>query len=242
MAWLEARSLLNKTVPEKKDGHEIVSKSQVFRFYRPLLVSSILAVFIGPSINAMLGKTSNLQLAIASFAIAGSLTQLVQSFFSYMHQLVLNFYRKDAAAVNRFALMIGFIPALLLALLGYTSAGPWFMEHVMGVNAGLLHASLDTLRVFILLTLLFPWLDFCNGILMLRGQTKVMVWSQAANVLMTAVTLVVCVFGVPSWNGRIGALAQSLGVAAELAVDAYVILTTAKSTERPLHARPDIRA
>ncbi|KZE80578.1 multi antimicrobial extrusion protein MatE [Paenibacillus elgii] len=235
----EGRALLKHEIPEKLPDHPIEKPSQVFRFYRPLLFSSVIAVISGPAINAFLGKTTDLKLAIASFAIAASLTNLVQSFFSYIHQIVLNFYRKDAASVVRFTLLLSLIPSLLIALLAYTPAGPWFMQHVMGVSERLMLASLSTLRVFMLMTLVFPWLDFGNGLLMLRSQTKVMVWSQAANVCVTLLVLVLCVARTPGWNGMIGALAQSLGVAAEAAVVWAVLRSALRADQaipRPLPA------
>ncbi|MDF2961512.1 MAG: multi antimicrobial extrusion protein MatE [Paenibacillus sp.] len=229
VSFWEGRSLL-KQIPEKKPEHPVEQPRQIFQFYKPLLYSSIIAVIVGPSINALLGKTMDFQLAVASFAIAASITQLVMSFFSYIHQIVLNFYRKDPATVMHFTLILAFIPGLLIANVAYTPLGPWFMENVMGVNERLMHASLDTLRVFTIMTLVFPWLDFGNGVVLLRGETKLMVWSQAANVTVTLITLVACILLSPGWNGMIGALAQSLGVTAETAVVWLVLRAIGKST------------
>jgi Na+-driven multidrug efflux pump len=228
----EGRSLLKKVIPEKVKDHPVESKKHIFGFYKPLLYSSGLAVIIGPAINAILGKTTDIHLAIASFAIAGSLTQLVMSFFSYIHQLVLNFYRKDARTVLRFSLVLAFIPGILIAILSYTPIGPWFMMNIMGVNHELMNASLSTLRVFMILTFIFPWLDFTNGIIMLRGETKVMVWSQGANVLITLITLGVTILITPGWNAMIGAWAQSLGTTAELAVVLYVLRASSSPKNR----------
>jgi hypothetical protein len=228
----EGRSLLKKVIPEKAEGHPIESKRQIFGFYKPMLVSSFIAVILLPAINTMLGKTVDIHLAIASFAIASSVTQLVLSFFSYMHQIVLNFYPRDPKAVQRFAWILAFIPGVLIAILGYTPLGPWFMIHVMGVNDNLMHASISTLRVLMILTLVFPWLDFLNGIIMLKGQTKVMIKSQAANVIVTLITLILTVIYTPGWNGAIGALAQSLGSLAELCVVLYVLLVSSSAKER----------
>ncbi|WP_281886039.1 multi antimicrobial extrusion protein MatE [Paenibacillus sp. YYML68] len=233
VSFWEGRALLKRDIPEKKPEHEIEKPGQVFKFYKPLLYSSVIAVIIGPAINAFLGKTTDIQLSIAAFAIAASLTNLVTSFFSYIHQIVLNFYRKDARTVVRFAAMLAFIPALLLSLLSFTELGPWFMSSVIGVNEALMQASLQTLRVFVLLTLIFPCLDFGNGLLMLRGQTKAMVWSQAANVCTTLGALVVCIWLAPGWNGAIGALAQSLGLLAETAVVWFIIRETSRSGLEP---------
>jgi O-antigen/teichoic acid export membrane protein len=103
------------------------------------------------------------------------------------------------------------------------------MGRVMGVGEQLAAASLQTLRIFMVLTLIFPWLDFCNGILMLKRQTKVMLWSQSLNVALTLITLVLCVYFAPHWNGAIGSLAQSVGAAGEFGVVLYVLKTIGKS-------------
>ncbi|ULL17755.1 multi antimicrobial extrusion protein MatE [Paenibacillus sp. H1-7] len=222
---IEGRSLLRRDIPEKLEGHPVTNKAHIFRFYRPLMVSSFLAVMIDPAINAALGTTGNMELAIASFAIALNLAHLMQSFFSYLHQIVLNFYHVNARKVFRFAVTVAFLPAVLVSILGYSPAGPWFLEHVIGVQAGspLMKETLQALRWFMIMNLVFPWLDYLNGLLMLRGQTKVMVWSQACNVAVAILMLVVLVRIVPYWSGSIGALAQSLGLAAEIGVVLYVL-------------------
>lgn len=98
-----------------------------------------------------------------------------------------------------------------------------------------MNASLTTLRVFMILTFVFPWLDFANGIIMLRGQTKVMVVSQGANVLVTLLTLTVTILLTPGWNAVIGSLAQSLGVLSELIVVLYVLKITSSQKNRLNH-------
>jgi progressive ankylosis protein len=231
-AW-EGRKVA-RMMPLKKEDHPIDKPKQIFQFYRPLLVSSLIVILVGPSINALLGKTVDFELAIASFAIAGSLAQLVQSFFSYMHQIVLNFYRRDRAVVLRFAMLLSAVPPILIGILGYTAVGPWFMEHVMGVNERLMNASLHALRIFMIFVLIFPWLDFCNGIILLRGDTKIMLLSQTANVIVTLITLITCIITVPQWNGMIGSLSQSLGLAAEITVVLYVLRASSKNTARSL--------
>lgn len=222
-AVFEGRSLLKKTIPEKLLDHPVVDKKQVFQFYRPLLYSSAIAVIAAPAINIVLGKTLDLNLTIASFAVASSVVQLVLSFFSYMHQIVLNFYRHDEKQVRLFLRIMGGVPAILLGLLAYTPIGSWLMQSVMGVKESLAAPSLDVLRIFMLMALIFPILDYLNGILMLTGQTKVMIWSQGANVLATLITLIFCIGLFPNLNGIIGALAQSAGIAGELVMVVYIL-------------------
>jgi progressive ankylosis protein len=228
----EGAKLYRKELPEKKPEHPYEKPSQVFTFYRPLLYSSFIAVIIGPAINICLGQTPESARSIAAFALAASLCQLVLSFFSYLHQIVLNFYRQDPGKVKQFTLLLAFIPTLLLGILSFTPLGAWLMTHPLGAKSQLLEESLQTLRYFMLMTFVFTWLDFSNGLLMLRGQTKVMVWSQACNVITVILTLTVCLLAAPGLNSRIGVLAQSFGLAAELAVVVWSLRTSSREENR----------
>lgn len=213
----EGRKLL-KHFPQKKKDHHVTRKSHIFHFYRPLMLASFLSVTIIPTVNAFLSHTGNASLAIASFALAFNLTQLVTSFFSYTHQIVLNFYRTDSAKVLKFCFGICVVPAIVIGVFSYTPVGAWFLDVVMGAKGELLEATLYNLRIFMLFALVFPWVDFCNGMLMLNDRTKVMVRSQTTNVTVTALTLMLCIWLVPEWNGRIGALSQSIGIMGELII------------------------
>ncbi|SFS98710.1 multi antimicrobial extrusion protein MatE [Paenibacillus sp. BC26] len=214
VSYLEGSSLV-KQMPEKVEQHAIQNFRQVFSFYRPLLLSTLIAVWIGPSINILLGKTSDAALSIASFALAASLVQLTLSFFTYFHQIVLNFYKIDAKAVRKFTLLLGFIPTLLVALLAFTPAGDFIVGHVMGVEGKLKSETIRAMQPFVLLALALPWLDVGNGLIMVRGQTRIILGSQSVNLLFTVATSVLCIMLTPGWNGAIGAWAQSIGVAAE---------------------------
>ncbi|MFD1991121.1 multi antimicrobial extrusion protein MatE [Paenibacillus nicotianae] len=227
VSYSEGRNIA-KTMPHKRPDHPVETRADVFKFYKPLLFSSFVAMLIGPAINVVLGKTDGIALAISSFAIASSLLQLMLSFFTYIHQIVLNFYHIDPKKVRRFGLVTGFIPVTLLALIAYTPMSYWVLGHIMNVNGELLTQSLYTLRAFVLYALVMPWLDYSNGLILLRGQTKAMFRSQMANAICTFIVLIVLLFIFPAWNGVIGALAQSLGLAAELAIITLVIRRTGR--------------
>lgn len=222
VAYWEGRSLAKK-LPAHLEHHPVKNTKPILRFYRPFVLSALISVLVGPAVNIMLGKTGNFALSVASFALALSLMYLVTSFFSYIHQLVLNFHLTNATLVRQFVTVLSLIPALLIGLLGFTPFGNWFVGAMLGATGELLDGTIQALRVFIILSLAFPWLDYMNGRLMLNGQTRIMVWSQSANILTTVVVLVALVAVVPSWNAMIGAAGQSLGVVAELAVVAYVV-------------------
>ncbi|WP_010677468.1 hypothetical protein [Bacillus timonensis] len=214
---IEARKLVRK-MPEKHEEQQVESKTSIFKFYSPLMFSSVIVVMIGPAINVSLGKTDDIELAIASYAIAMSVTQLVLSFFMFIHQIVINFYGEHNAIVKKFLLVIGFIPFILIAILSYTPLGGLFFEHVLGVEGRLLDASVQVLKVTMLMALVFPFVDFYNGLLMYYKQTKITIFSQSANLIVTLIALVIGVNFASQWNGIIGGIGISLGLLAELIV------------------------
>ncbi|WP_235848357.1 multi antimicrobial extrusion protein MatE [Litchfieldia alkalitelluris] len=230
ISMLEARKLVKK-MPEQSE-EKIGSKRQIFRFYNPLMLSSFVTVLIGPAINVFLGKTEDIELAIASYAIAFGVTQLFLSFFSYIHQIVINFYDDHEEKVKQFSLITSFIPVILLGIFSYTEIGRLFLHEVMGVNGRLLDASLQVLKMFMIMCLVFPFVDFLNGILMLHRQTKVTIISQSTNLVITLIVLGIGVHFVTSWNGVIGALAQSLGLLAEFIVVSLIVNSIEKNNGR----------
>ncbi|WP_261179563.1 hypothetical protein [Anaerobacillus sp. CMMVII] len=92
ISFIEGRQLVKKMV-NKDQNHTVTTKTQIFRFYKPLIFSSLIIVLVAPLINVFLGKTNDIELAIASYAIALSITQLILSFFTYTHQIVLTFIK-----------------------------------------------------------------------------------------------------------------------------------------------------
>jgi len=233
ISFLEGRVLVKK-MADKDPTHSIRTKKQIFQFYHPLILSSLIIVMVGPVINAFLGKTSEIELAIASYAIALSITQLFLSFFTYTHQIVLTFHKDHPQKVQQFTFMIGFLPTIILAIFCMSPLGAIFIEHVLGANDRLVKASLESLYVFMLMTLAFPFIDYCNGLLMVRKKTKVMVFSQSTNLIFTFLVLVFASAIVPHWNGRIGAMAQSVGMLSELCMLAFILYSGGKKNKKGL--------
>lgn len=215
---------LGKALPSVKEGHSVTRSSHVMTFYRPLMFASFFAVTIGPAINSLLNRTTDVTLAIASYSVALTVGMLFFSYASYIHQIVLNFYGDHPKRVLQFVLINNFLPALGLGLLAYTPLGPWVLEEVIGVSGDLQRASLYALRAVVLYALIFPWLDFTNGIIMLKGNTKVMSYTQIANVTTVLITMSLMLYWKPDWNGAIGSLSLSFGALAELAFAAWITL------------------
>ncbi|THF83855.1 multi antimicrobial extrusion protein MatE [Cohnella fermenti] len=217
VSLLEGRKLA-KDLPDDSPESEIRRPRQVLNFYSPLLFSSFIIVWVPPILNALLGHTQHGALSIASFSIAGSLMGLTLGFFTYFHQIALQFHRTHPHLVKQFVLLMAFVPGMLVAVLAYTPVGEWVFAKVYGVQGPLLQSSVHALRAFLPYVLVFPWIDTLNGIVLSRSQTKLMFGSQTANAAATVVLVVSLTLALPHWTGTLAALSQSGGMVAELAV------------------------
>lgn len=215
-----------RSMPKRAPGGAVRTMKDVIPFYRPLILTSFISVIIAPAINSMLGKTVDIELAIASYAIALSLANTITGFFTYVHQIVLNFYRRDPSAVRRFAFLFNAVPAAMIAIIAFTPPGELLMKAIVGEDGDLLLESRRVLGVFVCFALAFPWVDYHNGLTMLYKKTPFMIYSQMGNVAVTIAALIVLTAVLPHWNGMVGALAQSCGVAGELAVLMLLIRRT----------------
>ncbi|WP_121613512.1 multi antimicrobial extrusion protein MatE [Mesobacillus foraminis] len=226
-----------RQLPEKKQGHHIEKKRQIFKFYWPLMAASLIAVIIGPAVNIVLGWSREAETAIAAYSIALSITHLFLSFTSYIHQIVLNFYKSSSRLVTRFVLLFSNLPVLVLLIMAYSPVGTWFLRTIMGVSGELLDESLTALRFFIWMAIFFPWLDFVNGLLMVRGETRIMSFSQAGNVAATISCLLLLITFSPEKGGMIGALSQSFGVMVELSIVSLFLYAASRKKRNTLTDR-----
>lgn len=201
-------------------------RSDISKFYFPLMYYFLMQTILTPVIYILLAKSSNIEMSIASFALAFSITNLILGFFMYTHQLVLQFYAEDKQKVIKFVLFASIIPTLLLCLLCYTQLGMIFMHSVMGADETLSLATITVLKFFIIKTLVFPWVDFLNGFLMLSRQTKKMLFAQLANLIVVVVTMLLLIQLSPQLNGVNGAIAVSLGELAGLVIISIIIYRT----------------
>lgn len=193
-------------------------KSDIVHFYTPLVFYFIFQTMMIPIVYVFLAKSENIQMGIASFSLALSITNMTLSFFMYTHQIVLQFYQKNKKKVINFTLLISLTPSIFLTVLCFSPLGSWFMKVVMGADPVLAATTIGVLKFFILKTLVFPIVDFLNGFLMLQRKTKRMVLSQVINLITVIISLAIFLYFFPGWNGINGAIAASLGEVAGLAV------------------------
>ena len=201
--------ILNHEMAVEKPAE--LTKREVSSFYFPMMYYFLLQTLLIPVIYILLAKASDIEMSIASFALAFSITNLILGFFMYTHQLVLQFYKDHKQKVVRFLIIISIVPTILLCILCYTPVGLSFMQNVMGADLALSTATIGVLKFFIIKTLVFPWVDFLNGFLMLSRQTNKMIFAQLGNIATVVLSLIILLKISPQLNGVNGSIAASLG-------------------------------
>ncbi len=219
---------------QKIAGSSLTAKQQnlqqkdIGSFYFPLVFYMSFQSILIPIIYAFLGQIQDTHLGIASFALAFSITNLILSFFMYTHQIVLQFYKHNKAAVIKCVLIFSIVPSVLLGVLCFTPAGPWFMRTVLGADVRLAAESLHVLKFFLIKTLVFPWVDFFGGLLMLQKSTKSLLKPQILNMAAVVLIMIPLVHVFPELNGKAGAMAASAGEVVGLVAISFVVFRKQK--------------
>lgn len=210
-----------------KKGHpNRLLKADISKFYFPLAFHSIIRSLLTPLIYVLLAQSYDIEMGIASFALALSITMMILGFFLYTHQLVLQFYKNHKWKVIKFVIIISIIPSLLLSIICFTPIGMMFMETIMGADETLAIATLSVLKFFIIKTLVFPWVDFLNGFLMLKRQTHKMLYAQVGSIAIAVICMIFLVQLFPHLDGVNGSIAASIAELAGLIIVGIIVYRT----------------
>lgn len=228
-------SLLKHEIKAKDQTYQLYH-SDIARFYFPLVLYFFMQSILVPIIYILLSQANDIEMSIASFALAVSIVNMILGFFMYTHQLVIQFYKNHTKKkVIHFVFMMSTIPTLLLIILCYTPIGMTFMQVIMGADESLSLATIAVLKFFIIKTFIFPWVDFLNGFLMLHRQTNKMLFAQAGNLIVVILSLFIFVRIWPHLNGINGSIASALGEIAGFIIISLIVYLMRKNQRVPQH-------
>src|SRR5690625_4396629 len=81
-------------------------------------------------------------------------------------------------------------------------------------------------KYYINKTLVFPWVDFLNGFLMLKRQTNKMLVAQIGNIIIAIISMIFLVGLFPHLNGINGSIAASIGELAGFIIVGIIVYRT----------------
>lgn len=207
---------LKRCLPETGEQQMVVQTRQLLPFYLPLLYSSMVLVLLNPSIQATLNKSENPTLAVASYAVALQLSNMVVWFCSSAHQIVLQFYESEPKHVRRIVAFLSLLSPAILLSFSSDLLGGWLLVGVLGLHGTLLQ-NVQLLLLFLAVhSFVVPWIDFMAGKCMLRGQTRAIMASKMISVALSICLLIVFLYSFPSLNGSLAGLVAAIVAPLEL--------------------------
>jgi hypothetical protein len=108
---------LTRKLPIEREQPPIERTRQLLPFYLPLLYSSMVLVILNPSIQSALNMSGNPTVAVASYAVAIQLANMVAWFCGSVHQIVIQFYTSERRNVLVVVTCLSIIsPSFLLTI------------------------------------------------------------------------------------------------------------------------------
>ena len=176
-------------------------------------------------INSGLGRTSNPELALATFQVSRNYVWIILGFIeNNMRQVPLIFGTSEAKMkyLKKFNLGIGVILMAAVALLALTPVGNWGLLNIIGVSENIANASRPVLIVLIALPVILAWTEFYTGLLMRVNNTKSLSIGKIINLVITIFSVIAMSVLMPQLGATAAAIGVIIGYVAELAF-LYVI-------------------
>lgn len=201
----------------KHDESQAVSTSQAWRFYYPLAAAAIMASSAKPFINAGLARGSNATLALAAYSVAWSLGWIVVSPVQNIHQVTIVFGPQPGGDrhVRRFAIGFGALASAVLLATSFSPLGRLILGSWIGVPEALLAPTLVNLQMMSAIPIIFGWLEYTTGTLLLAKATRLISLAKVVNLTGTMLAVGSMVAFSGWWSMVIGPLSQIAGSLAE---------------------------
>lgn len=145
----------------------------IARFHLPLAVTFLSYGIVFNLINRSMSQGRDAAAALAAFAVGQSLVDLFAGPAGSGNQWLIarGRDRRSYGVGVRVTAQIATSITVLLALVGFSPAGPWLYQGVFGAPGHLLGPISAVVRVASILPLLWAWRNVSQGALILRRQT-----------------------------------------------------------------------
>jgi Na+-driven multidrug efflux pump len=200
------------------DGEPPLTMGELWRFYRPLAVTTILRQTTRPVLNAGMAAADMARASLAAWPVAWGVTVLVAGPAWSLQQLT-TAMATDRVAYRRvrgFALSLSVLFSLLLGLVAFTPLYGVVMGGIYNLSPALQALARPALQLMTLYPLLMGMQSVLRGLLIRGGHTGAVRTAMMVNVLTVAGTMVVGVMLLSPTGIVLAALATLAGSLAEL--------------------------
>jgi O-antigen/teichoic acid export membrane protein len=192
---------------------------ELWRFYQPLAVSTILRQITRPILNAGVAAAGMARASLAAWPVVWGFTILIAGPAWSLQQLTTALAVDEVAyrRVRRFSMSLSGVFAVLLVLAGFTPLYDLVMGGVYNLSPDLQELARPALQLMVVYPLLMGAQSLLRGVLIRTGNTGVVSSAMMANVLVLAATVLVLVWLFSVSGVMVAAIAVMVGAVAEQA-------------------------
>jgi hypothetical protein len=204
-----ARRVVASLLEETPEGTARLTQREIFRFYYPLALTSIISLITGPLLTFFMGRSRAPIESLAVLPVVQSLVFLFRSggvAFQEVGVAMLGRGQEHKREIARAMRLLTSGATLALAVMLFTPLADVWFRRVSGLPPELSRFALLPARLLVLLPAMEYWLSYQRSRFILNGQTRVITVATAVEVVGFGLILFVCI----GWLGMVGAVAGSV--------------------------------
>lgn len=206
-----------------RPSEEVLSYRAIFDFYLPLALTSTIALAVQPMVTFFMGQA---RFSLESLAVLPVINALVFVFrtpgLSYQEVAITMLARspQNHRPILRFAVALGALASLGLALIAWTPLSRVWFETVSGLNSELAGFTRLPVRILVLMPLLSVLLSLQRALLVSARRTRPITWASLIEVAGILAVLAWAILG-GHWVGATAAAAAFM--VGRLAANGYLL-------------------
>jgi len=220
VTWAARRALRDNRVGELVSrSEERLTLRELWRFYSPLLVTSLIRQSIRPVLSAGIAAAALARASLAAWPVAWGLAILIAGPGWSLQQLTTALAADEPAfrRVSRFSLALSIGLAAILSLIALTPLYELVMGDIYNLSPELQDLSRPALGAMALLPLVFGAQSLYRGTLIRRGETKPVRGAILVNAAVLVASLLAGIRSLPMTGVLLAATTTMLSNLAELA-------------------------
>ncbi|MCF8262822.1 MAG: hypothetical protein K9J12_18730 [Melioribacteraceae bacterium] len=176
---LATKFMANKVIATIKENSNVIDKDlsfkQIYHFYYPLALMSMISLAVHPVVTFFLGKSFLALESLAILPVINSLVFIFRSLGLSYHEVVVALIGENFEGfekLKKFGLATGFLIIFLLGLIAFTPLSYIWMHVVSGLSIELSNLTAAPLMVIFILPGLTFLISFQRAILVVGGDTS----------------------------------------------------------------------
>ncbi|MFW6270834.1 MAG: hypothetical protein ACOC4G_12235 [Bacillota bacterium] len=214
---------------KKQENEELkpkINHSYIFRFFWPLIVTSIIHMTAMPLVNMGLARTYKPSIAISAFTVGWSLGLFFLSPAFLFHQQVIKYYensREKIRSLKKFAILLGTGMLAVLAIVAFTDIGYYILRNWIEATDQISVLALDVLKLMLFMVPVILFREYYWGVLLKENKTRFVSYAKIINLISIVITIFVLLKINPANPAILGVLVFIVAEGSEAVYLSYAV-------------------